>query len=218
MTSFPSFFDVSSISASNLKVHKINKNWNSESSSFYYWLMHRIESVESVCRFSLNRRKLLVHFCTSWDMLVKHNQMQLFFPFFMVYSTDQHTTRINSHHRTRGEIGDCKQGFPYQLLRLIVSMNSAQNRSICTRSIVKSELYELFRLLDSFTLKNFYSSKIGPAEGFKVNKVREKRFNFNLRKINFFGLFLFFRNIVIFQLFRCFFGFGDVCRFHCGDY
>jgi len=73
-------------------------------------------------------------------VVIQHDQVQLLFALLVVDSANQHSTGINAHHRTRGKIGDCKQGLSYQLFGLIIGMNTGENHPICARSVVQDEL------------------------------------------------------------------------------
>ena len=73
-------------------------------------------------------------------MWVNLKQMQLLCTFFMVNGRDQHTAGINAHHGSWRQVDDGDAGLADELFRLIVFMNTGQDRSWCTRSVIEREL------------------------------------------------------------------------------
>lgn len=73
-------------------------------------------------------------------MRVYHEQMQLFFVSLVMYGGDKHTAGFNAHHRSRREVDDSDAGLADKLFRLIVRVNSGENRAVCACSVVESEL------------------------------------------------------------------------------
>ena len=55
-------------------------------------------------------------------------------------TVNQHTAGIDTHHRSRRQIGDCDAGLSNQLLRLIIVVNTTQNDPIYAGSVVQNEL------------------------------------------------------------------------------
>ena len=53
---------------------------------------------------------------------------------------DEHTAGIDTHHRSRRQIGDGDAGLSNQLLRLIILVNTTQNDPIYAGSVVQNEL------------------------------------------------------------------------------
>ena len=98
-------------------------------------------------------------------MVVHHQQMELFFSLFLMNGGNQHSAGINAHHGTGRQIGDGKQRLAYQLFRLVIGVNAAQNDPIHTGSVVQSELQQLLGLLDSFAFLDLYGTEIGLGEG-----------------------------------------------------
>ena len=64
-----------------------------------------------------------IHLRPGGDVVVQHQQVQLFFTVFVVNGGDQHSAGLNAHHGTGRQIGDGKQRLAHQLFRLIISMN-----------------------------------------------------------------------------------------------
>ena len=106
-----------------------------------------------------------VHLCPGGDVVVQHQQMQLFLTLLVVDGGDQHPAGLNAHHGTGRQIGDGKQRLAYQLFRLVIGVNAAQNDPIHTGSVVQSELQQLLGLLDSFAFLELYGTEIGLGEG-----------------------------------------------------
>ena len=58
-------------------------------------------------------------------MVINHQKMKLFFAFFFMDSTEEHTARVNAHHSARRKICDSNKSLSNQFLRLIKAMNTA---------------------------------------------------------------------------------------------
>ena len=79
---------------------------------------------------------VLVQTCTSRDTLIYHNKVQLLCAFLFMDSRQQHTTGINTHHFARRQVNNSNQSLAYQLFRLIECMDTAQNYTIGTGTIL----------------------------------------------------------------------------------
>ena len=112
--------------------------------------------------------------------------MQLFFTVFVMHGGDEHTAGIDTHHRSRRQIGDCNAGLTDQFFRLIILVNSAQNDPISAGSVVQNELQELLGLLHGFAFLDLYGAEIALGEGVKIDLILKQRLNLNIGKINFF--------------------------------
>ena len=66
--------------------------------------------------------------------------MELFLAVFVMHGGDQHTAGIDTHHRSRRQIGDCNAGLTDQFFRLILIVNTTQNDPIYAGSVVQNEL------------------------------------------------------------------------------
>ena len=60
----------------------------------------------------------LIELCTGRNMVVYHQEMELFLALLVMYGTDQHTAGVNAHHRSWRQIDDCnadvyKRQLPY---------------------------------------------------------------------------------------------------------
>ena len=49
---------------------------------------------------------ILVQLCTSRNMVINHQKMELFFSLFLMDCTEEHSTGFNSHHGSRWQISD----------------------------------------------------------------------------------------------------------------
>ena len=104
--------------------------------------INRVEVVEilvaadSVCLLYTSSIEL----CACRNVMIDHQQMQLFFTVFVMHGGDQHTTGVDTHHRSWRQIGDCNAGLTNQFFRLIIFVNSTQNDPIYAGSVVQNEL------------------------------------------------------------------------------
>ena len=71
------------------------------------------------------KRYFLIELCTCRNMFIYHKEMKLFFAFFFVYCTQEHTARVNAHHSSRWKICDSNKSLSNQFFRLIKAMNTA---------------------------------------------------------------------------------------------
>ena len=49
---------------------------------------------------------ILVQLCTSRDVVINHQKMELFFSLFLMDCTEEHSTGFNSHHGSRWQVSD----------------------------------------------------------------------------------------------------------------
>ena len=61
-------------------------------------------------------------------MRINHQKMKLLLFAFLMNGGDEHTARIDTHHLARRQIRDGDAGLADELFRLIISMDTAQNR------------------------------------------------------------------------------------------
>ena len=113
-------------------------------------------------------------------MVVNHEKVELFLALFLMNSGKKHAAGINAHHRSRRKICDCDTSLADKLLRLIISVNTAEDRSVLARAVVKCELKKLLRLLNSNAVLNLNCSEIRLLECIKINVILEQRLNLNL--------------------------------------
>ena len=71
------------------------------------------------------KRYFLVELCTCRNVVINHQKMKLFFAFFFMNSTEEHTARVNAHHSSRWKICDSDKSLSNQFFRLIISVNTA---------------------------------------------------------------------------------------------
>ena len=87
-------------------------------------------------------------------MVIHHQKMKLLFSLFLVNSAKQHSTGFNSHHGSWRQVGDGDQGLADQFFRLVVSVDSGKDGTVCAGSVVQGELEKFLGLLNS--LAGFY--------------------------------------------------------------
>ena len=49
---------------------------------------------------------ILIELCTSRDVVINHQKMELFFSLFLMDCTEEHSTGFNSHHGSRWQVSD----------------------------------------------------------------------------------------------------------------
>lgn len=110
-------------------------------------------------------------------MVIHHQKMKLFFiaVLLVVDCGKQHATGIDAHHLPRREIGDGDQCLSDQFFRLIVSMDTGKNDSVCACSIIQSELKELLRLWNGLTCLNLNCSEVTLAESIEIYCILKER-------------------------------------------
>ena len=113
-------------------------------------------------------------------MVINHQQMKLFFAFLRMNSGNKHAAGFDAHHGTRRQIGDGNAGLPNQFLRLIISMDTAQNYPVFFCSVVQSELSKLLGLCNRLAGPNLYGAEIGLGEGLEIDEIGKQRLNFHL--------------------------------------
>ena len=74
------------------------------------------------CRVKLY---FLIELCTCGDMVIDHEEVELFFAFFFVNCTKEHTAGVNTHHCSRRKICDSDKSLSNQFFRLIISVDTA---------------------------------------------------------------------------------------------
>ena len=83
---------------------------------------------------------LLVQLRACRNMIIHHEQVQLLFAVLLAYCGQQHTTGLNAHHGSGGQIGDGDQGLAYQFFRLIVSVDTGEDGAVGAGAVIQSEL------------------------------------------------------------------------------
>ena len=81
-----------------------------------------------------------IELCACRNVRINHQQMQLFLAVFVMHGGDEHTAGIDTHHRSRRQIGDGDAGLSNQFFRLIIFVNTTQNDPIYAGSVVQNEL------------------------------------------------------------------------------
>ena len=119
-------------------------------------------------------------------MRIHHQQLQFFLTVFLVQSGKQHAAGFQSHHRAGRKIDNGDQCFPDQGFRLIVPMDTAQDRPFVFRSVVQCELQQLFALRNSHAVLDLDSPEIGLGESLKIDEILEERLDLHVGKVDLF--------------------------------
>ena len=72
----------------------------------------------------------LVQLGAGRNMIVHHQKMQSFLSLFVMYGADQHAAGINSHHLARRQVDNGNRSLSYQIFRLIIIVDSAEDYTI----------------------------------------------------------------------------------------
>ena len=83
---------------------------------------------------------LLVQLRACRNMVVHHEQVQLLFAVLLAYCGQQHTTGLNAHHGSGGQVGDGDQCLSNQFFRLIVSVDTGEDGAVGAGAVIQSEL------------------------------------------------------------------------------
>ena len=73
-------------------------------------------------------------------MRIDHQEMELFLLAFLVDGADQHAAALDAHHGSGWQIHDGDAGLSDELFRLIIGVNTAQNRPFFSATVIQSEL------------------------------------------------------------------------------
>ena len=93
-------------------------------------------------------------------MVVEHHYMEFFFTIAFVNCTNDHSTAVDSHHLPWWKVYNGKKSLSYEFFRLIVLMDSAKDRTICSCPIIKCKLKELLTLRNCYAFLYLYCSEI----------------------------------------------------------
>ena len=85
----------------------------------------------------------LIELSACRDVVVHHQQMQLFFLAALIDRGEEHTAGVDAHHRSRRQVRYCNKRLADELFGLIECVDTAQNSPVCACSVVKCELQEL---------------------------------------------------------------------------
>ena len=120
---------------------------------------------------------VLVQLSTCWDVVINHEKVKFFLiaVLLIVYCRKQHTTGLDTHHCSRWKVCDCDQSLSNQLFRLIVSVNTGKDSSVCACSIIQCELKKLLRLRNCLTSLNLNCSEITLAESIEIYCILKER-------------------------------------------
>lgn len=102
----------------------------------------------------------------------------------IVYCRKQHTTGLDTHHCSRWKVCDCDQSLSDQLFRLIISVNTRKDNSVCACSIIQCELKKLLRLWNGLTCLNLNCSEVTLAESIEIYCIPKERLYSYIAEIN----------------------------------
>ena len=109
-----------------------------------------------------------IQLSTRRDVGINHQKMEFLLLAFLMNGADQHTAGFDAHHGSGRQIRDGDAGLTDQLFRLIICVNTAQNRPFLVRTVIQSELQKLFGLLDGFAFEDLHGPEIGLGEGLRL--------------------------------------------------
>ena len=117
-------------------------------------------------------------------MGIKHQKVQLFDAFLVVDGGDQHTARVDAHHRPGWEVHDGDAGLADEFFRLVVFVDTGKNDSIGAGSVVQHEFQQLLGLFDRFAGFDLDGAEVGFRERLEVHEVLEQRFDLDLGEVD----------------------------------
>ena len=117
-------------------------------------------------------------------MRIDHEQVQPFFPVFVVHGGDEHTAGVDAHHGPRREVRDGDAGLAHERFRLVIGMDAGENHAIRTRAVIERELEQLLRLLHGLARLDLHSAEIGLTERVKVHKIGKQRLDLHVGKVD----------------------------------
>lgn len=121
--------------------------------------------------------RILVQLSTCRDVVINHEKVKFFLiaVLLIVYCRKQHTTGLDTHHCSRWKVCDCNQSLSNQFFRLIISVNTGKDSSVCACSIIQCELKKLLRLRNCLTSLNLNCSEITLAESIEIYCILKER-------------------------------------------
>ena len=96
---------------------------------------------------------VLAQFRASRDLIVQHDEVQLFLALFRADGGKQHTVALQTHHLPGRQIHDGGQSFAYQFLRLIELVDTGEDLSVPvpSSSVKRSSLSDFFTASQALT-------------------------------------------------------------------
>ena len=91
---------------------------------------------------------ILVQLCTSRNVVINHQKMKLFFAFFFMNSTEEHTARVNAHHRSRWK--NCNSFFDFGTATHSLTF-------ILEKSIFSDSFFTFFQVLQKLYYLHHFS-------------------------------------------------------------
>ena len=110
--------------------------------------------------------------------------MELLLLSFLVDGAEEHTAGLNAHHGPGRQIRNGDAGLADQVFRLIIGVDSAQNRPILAAAVVQSELQELLGLLHRLAIQHLNGTEIRLGEGVEIRLILEQRLNDHIGKVD----------------------------------
>ena len=110
-------------------------------------------------------------------MVINHEKVKFFLiaVLLIVYCRKQHTTGLDTHHCSRWKVCDCNQSLSNQFFRLIISVNTGKDSSVCACSIIQCELKKLLRLWNGLTCLNLNCSEVTLAKSIEIYCILKER-------------------------------------------
>lgn len=71
-----------------------------------------------------------IQFRACWNVVVDHQQMEIFFAVFLVDGADDHAFGVDAHHFLWWQVGDGDEGFADELFRFVVVVNAGKDGSV----------------------------------------------------------------------------------------
>ncbi len=113
----------------------------------------------------------LIQLCACRNVGIDHQEMELFLLPFLMDGAEKHAAGVDAHYGSRRQIRNGDAGLADQLFRLIIGVDSALNRPILTRTIIKRKLQELFGLLHGLAVQHLHGAEIRLGEGVKIDLI-----------------------------------------------
>ena len=110
--------------------------------------------------------------------MVIHHQQVKFFLLGILQVADcgkQHAAGLDAHHLSRRKVGDCDQCLADQLFRLVVCVDTAQDRTVCACTVIQRKLKQLLGFLDCLACFYFHCTEVRLAEGVKIDLLFKER-------------------------------------------
>ena len=91
---------------------------------------------------------LSIELCTCRNVVIYHQKMKLFFAFFFMNNTEEHTARVNAHHRSRWK--NCNSFFDFGTATHSLTF-------ILEKSIFSDSVFTFFQVLQKLYYLHHFS-------------------------------------------------------------